>query len=395
MFGLKSFIRIMNEEAEQGGKKLKHLTHVEDHVIHNGEEGAQHAYNTLHAMHKGMTGQEGGVKPTVKYDGSPSVVFGIHPETGAPFVATKSAFNVNPKINYTHEDIDKNHGHAPGLAAKLKAALDHLPKILPKHGGVYQGDLMYTHDDVHQDGDKLSFTPNTITYGLSRHSPEGQKVQKAKIGVVVHTRYDGNTLENMSAAHDVDHSAFKQHPDVHLINPEVQEHPTGYTAALQKKFHQHMAKARDIANDMSKNGEFLPLKDHGPTLEKHINDTVRNETKPSVGGYIKSLEDKRDKELSKLKTEKSQTRLRDQYNTMIDHVTRHAPSFSKALELHHHLQQAKNALVHGMGNPTPFEHTINGEQSKPEGFVVTRDGVTSKANDRADFNKNNFLKRTR
>ena len=62
------------------------------------------------------------------------------------FVASKSAFNKNPKINYTHEDIEKNHGHAPGLVSKLKAALDHLPKVT-KPGKVYQGDFMYHKDD--------------------------------------------------------------------------------------------------------------------------------------------------------------------------------------------------------------------------------------------------------
>lgn len=395
MLGLKSYIRNLNEEAEEGGKKLKHLTHVEDHVIHNGEDGAEHAYNLLHDMHRGMTGQSSTSKMSVKYDGSPSIVFGVHPETGAPFVATKSAFNVNPKINYTPEDVDRNHGHAPGLASKLKAALEHLPKILPKKGGVYQGDLMYTDDDVHRDGGKLSFTPNTITYSASEHSPEGQKVNKAKIGVVVHTKYTGDTLENMSASPDVDHSQFKNHPDVHLVNPNITHPPQNYTTALQKAFHQHMGKARVIANDMMKNGKFLPLKGHGPTIEKHINDMIRQEGKPSVEGYVKSLENKRDKEIGKLKTAKSQERIRDEHNTMIDHVKRNTEAFQNALDLHHHLQKAKNALVQGMGNPTGFDHTINGEPTKPEGIVVTKDGITSKANDREEFNRQNFLRRTK
>ncbi len=66
------------------------------------------------------------------------VAVGTNPENGRFFVATKSAFNKNPKINYTHEDIEKNHGHAPGLVEKLKAALTHLPKSTPKKG-VFQG----------------------------------------------------------------------------------------------------------------------------------------------------------------------------------------------------------------------------------------------------------------
>lgn len=78
---------------------------------------------------------------------SPSIVFGHHPKTGKFFVASKSAFNKNPKINYTEKDIDRNHGHAPGLSSKLKSALKHFPKVTPKKG-IYQGDLMYTHEDL-------------------------------------------------------------------------------------------------------------------------------------------------------------------------------------------------------------------------------------------------------
>ena len=37
---MKSFMRFISEETEeQGGKPLKHLTHVEDHIIHSGNEG--------------------------------------------------------------------------------------------------------------------------------------------------------------------------------------------------------------------------------------------------------------------------------------------------------------------------------------------------------------------
>jgi len=106
----------------------------------------------------------------MKYDGSPSIVYGHNPENNKFFVASKSAFNKNPKLNYTPEDIEKNHGHAPGLVEKLKAGLEHLPKIAPKKG-VYQGDVMYTHNDLKKEGDKTSFTPNTITYTAKGDQP--------------------------------------------------------------------------------------------------------------------------------------------------------------------------------------------------------------------------------
>jgi hypothetical protein len=397
MKSFKSYAYMIFEEEDGQAKTghLKHLTHAEDEHIHNGMEGAEHAYNLLHDVHKQMTGQGGeSTKTTVKYDGSPSIVFGIHPETGAPFVASKSAFNKNPKINYTPEDIERNHGHAPGLVEKLKAALEHLPKILPKEGGVYQGDLMYTKPDIQSDGDKRSFTPNLITYSTSRNSPAGQKMDKAKIGVVVHTKYEGNNLEDMNATPNVDHSKFGEHPDVHLINPEIHTTPSEYSDKLQKQFHGHMAKAREAAHGL-KPEDFKAIEGHETNLESHINDTIKREDRPSVSGYISHLEGKRDKEAAKLKSEAGRSKTTDRYNALIDHVKRNADSFNKVLAFHTHIQNAKNALVHGIGNPTEFEHSINGEPTSPEGFVSVRNGKMSKLNDRGEFNRKNFLARTR
>ena len=115
------FTEFLTEQSEED--KLKHLEHVEDHVIHSGHKGFGHAFHTLNDVHNNLQGKGGkDTQVTMKYDGSPAVVFGKHPENGKFFVASKSAFNKNPKINHTHEDIQKNHGHAPGLVQKLSAA---------------------------------------------------------------------------------------------------------------------------------------------------------------------------------------------------------------------------------------------------------------------------------
>ena len=54
---------------------------------------------------------------------------GINPDNGKFFVGTKSVMNKVPKINYTMEDIEMNHGQAPGLAVKLRHALNYLPSL--------------------------------------------------------------------------------------------------------------------------------------------------------------------------------------------------------------------------------------------------------------------------
>ena len=84
---------------------------------------------------------------------SPAIVFGVDTNNKF-FVASKSAFNKNPKINYTPEDIEKHHGHAPGLVEKLKLALRYLPALEPK--GIYQADYMFDKELKHME------TPQTI-----------------------------------------------------------------------------------------------------------------------------------------------------------------------------------------------------------------------------------------
>ena len=146
---MKSFITFLKESTEgEEGAKLKHIHHAEDRPLMHGAAGFEHAHAALMKAHEHIKRGEHHSGLTMKYDGSPSIVFGHHPTTGKFFVASKSAFNKTPKINYTHKDIEKNHGHAPGLVSKLKDCLDHLPKVAPKNG-VYQGDVMFSHGDVH------------------------------------------------------------------------------------------------------------------------------------------------------------------------------------------------------------------------------------------------------
>jgi hypothetical protein len=145
---MKTFISFLKEEAEPEGSALKHIHHAEDRPLMHGAEGFEHAHGALMQAHEHMKAKANSSNLTMKYDGSPAIIFGHHPKTGKFFVASKSAFNKTPKINHTEADVDKNHGHAPGLASKLKAALKHLPKVTPKHG-VYQGDMMHTSEDLH------------------------------------------------------------------------------------------------------------------------------------------------------------------------------------------------------------------------------------------------------
>ena len=131
-----------------------HLEHLEDDILNNGVRGGKNAITFLYSLKDMMTGSSRSrVNITVKWDGAPAIFAGTNPENGKFFVGTKSIFNKEPKINYTSSDIDKNHGG--GLADKLKVALKEFSKLnIP---GIWQGDLLYTSDDLSTDtvgGDK-------------------------------------------------------------------------------------------------------------------------------------------------------------------------------------------------------------------------------------------------
>lgn len=393
MLPFKFFLTEASDES-----KLTHLEHAEDHVINSGESGFAHAYHNLTDVHDKLKGKHNDTRITTKYDGSPSIVFGHHPQSGKFFVATKSAFNKNPKLNYTHQDIENNHGNAPGLVTKLKHALKHLPKIAPK-SGVYQGDLMHSgvkskenpEGDVESHSGKFHFKPNTITYSTKHGSEEGKKIAKSKLGVAVHTAYKGNDLENMKAQYAPDLSHFKKHPDVHNIDTQDDVHHASMTGEQHQTFEHHMQQATKHFNEAPSDLNSA-IEGHREHLKTYINKTVRENTKPSVKGYKQHLEDKFTKEASKLKTDRGIAGKMSELQKHHSHIDKHQEHFTSTLNMHHHLQQAKNTLVNALSAKPKFEHHIGGIKTKPEGYVVVRHNRPTKLVDRGEFSRANFLK---
>ena len=402
------FTNYLTEAASE--EKLTHLEHAEDHVINDGMAGFAHAYHNLEDVKDQIAGKKNKTKVTTKYDGSPSLVFGHHPETGKFFVASKSAFNKNPKLNYTPEDIEKNHGHAPGLVEKLKQALKHLPKVTPK-SGVFQGDVMHSGiktkensgGDIVDEGGKYHFKPNTITYSTPHNSVEGKKIAKSKFGIAVHTAYHGDTFDKMKAEYGADVSHFSHHPDVHVISTVEDVGKASLGTNHLHSYNHHLDLAKKAFLDTDKK-EYKAIDGHQDHLKTYINKTVREDTKPSVQGYAEHLKDQRLKAIAKVKTAKAIGAKTDKMAEALDHVKKHAKTFQKIFDMHHHLQAAKDQLVHALSAKPTFEHSIpqpgsdkitGGKKSKPEGYVVVKDNRPTKFVDRAEFSRANFAARPR
>jgi len=391
-----TFQSFLKEEAEGG--ELKHIHHAEDRPLMHGHAGFEHAHAALMKAHAHMTAGAKNSNLTMKYDGSPSIVFGHHPKNGKFFVATKSAFNKNPKINHTEADIDRNHGHAPGLAKTLKHALKHLPKVTPKTG-VYQGDLMHHADTkvlkeeylFEAEKNKVSFTPNTITY--TAHGKEADKIKRSKVGVVVHHKYSADMKH---ASPHVDHENFKEHPDVHHHGAEHDTSKVTHSTANEHGFQKHMAAAKEIHDTHGhKMYDAIHPEHSGETghLSTYINKTVRTGEVPNVKGFKDHLKDIHEKKAAKVKTPKAKAEKTAEGAKQIAHVEKNKSHYGNLLTMHHHLGQAKNHLVNSLetheGN---YQHHIEGKKSKPEGFVVHHDNEPTKLVNRPEFARQNLLK---
>ena len=388
---MKSFLSFLKEETQEVDGKLKHIHHAEDRPLFHGAKGFEHTKNALNTAHEHIKSGGHSSHLTMKYDGSPSLVFGHHPENGKFFVASKSAFNKNPKINYTEKDIEKNHGHAPGLVSKLKDAL-HLKKVSPKKG-VYQGDIMFGHDDKHEHKKGVSFTPNTIKY--TAKGEQAEKIKKAKVGVVVHTQYHGTNITDMKADPHPDVHNFKQHEDVWHKSAEHDTSKVNYSEKSQQQYQKHIAAAQSIHD---KHGESMykatePHRGETGHLSTYINHTVRTDEVPTAKGLQKHIQSKYKKVASKLKTPAAQSRKETESKSHIQHIEGNADHYNNLLKMHHHLQQAKNVLVDTLNqHEGGLEHHIDSKESKPEGFVVHHAGEPTKLVNRTEFAKANLLK---
>ena len=383
---MRTFKEYLQEAAAVEGKLL-HLTHLEDLHVDHGESGFKHASGELDRVKKHVESGKSSSALTQKIDGSPAVIMGHHPQTGKFFVASKSAFNKNPKLNYTHDDIEKNHGHAPGLVEKLKSALDHGHKILPKHG-VFQGDVLHAGNDVKHGKSTATFKPNTIEY--TAHGAEAEKVKKSKFGVALHTEYHGKTLEAMHAKPIADHSKFGHHDDVY--SPSVAYKSAGKKMSDDdsKKFHEHMTAAKESHSKTN----YSHIEPHREHINTYINQTVRSGEKPTHAGYVQHLEAIKTKAVGSVKTEKAKAAKADLHQSTINAATGpHKDSITHALNSQHHLQSAKDLLVKHMDHSAEgLEAKINGKKVGPEGYVSNHAGKSTKFVNRAEFSRANFAR---
>ena len=388
------FKTFLNEAADPN--HVGHLTHFEDAGHESGHQGTSSSLAALTALHNHIKNGKHDSNLTTKVDGGVSFVAGHHPKTKKPFVAYKGAIGKigtddEKGVLHSHAQIDKHFKDKPYLKDKMHTILSHAHKILPKQG-IYQGDLLHAgeHDKKISKG-KVSVTPNTISYSAKRNSPEGEKLEKSKVGVAFHTKYE-QSEDGKLKAQPVSHSDFKHHDDVYNLSTSNDSSKAKLSAEDSDKFNNHLNTAHDIHKIASHRmyNDIRPLSAH---ISTHINRSVREGSIPSTNSLVSHVHEKLQKDIDSKKTEKGKAVKEQQRQDTLNHIKKNSKSFDNYFNMHHHIEKAKEVLVHSLNKADhPLEHHIGDKKTSPEGYVFYHHGKPFKAVDRQEFAKANFAK---
>ena len=394
-------------EASKEGANL-HLEHLEDNVLNRGITGAREAINFLRSLRDMLAGHaQQKVNITTKWDGAPAVICGINPDNGKFFVGTKSVFNKDGKLNYTNDDIDRNHPN-PGLNEKLKVALAYLPKLGIK--GILQGDMMFSKGDIDKktiEGKTyITFQPNTIVYAVPADSQMARKMLDAQIGIVFHTSYNGKSMDTLRASFNIDIGNLTQTKDVWFRDASFVD--ASGTATFTE---QETKVVTDILSEAGKVFQTI-----NPLVLNRIstNDTFNlyiktfNNTKVRAGEHIKDtqqhtlqlirwIEDRLNKEILAAKKEETKQKRITEKNEVMRFFRGNAAQLKFIFDLMNLIVDAKILVVKKSesikSSVDTFVRTDTGFKiTGPEGFVAVDrlSGGALKLIDRMEFSQQNF-----
>jgi hypothetical protein len=401
-----NFSKFLTESSKEG--KNVHLEHIEDEILNRGVAGARDAINFLRSLRDMLAGNaDTKVNITTKWDGAPAVFAGTNPENGKFFVATKGIFNVDAKLNYTEEDIDKNHP-SEGLNKKLKYALTYLPKLGIE--GILQGDMMFTKGDLKKetiDGEKyIIFQPNTIVYAVPDSSKLAKTMLDAQMGIVFHTSYTGSTIAGLKASFNIDINRMKPTKDVWFRDAYFVD--ASGTATFTEEETKQITRILSNAGVIFQRMNSLPLNriatsDILSTQIKTFNNTkvrsgqkITNTTTHTVE-LLKWVEDKLNKEILSAKREDTRQKRREEKNELMRFYRANTTELKAIFDLQNLIVEAKNMIIKKLQEVKQvtgaFLRTDDGYRiTNPEGFVAVDKlkGNAVKLVDRLEFSHANF-----
>ena len=332
------------------------IDHAEDFVIFQGSRGAAHALENLKRLEQG-----GHNDTTIKWDGSPAIIFGRN-ENGEFVFTDKSGFVKKGGVERatSGDDLARfllNRGGGANrdkpdridFASKMKDAFALYEKAMPEDfRGYFKGDLLY-YNTPPIESNSFVFTPNIVTYRVNVDSELGKKITQSKSGVVLHRQLDEQGNEGPVK---IDSNTFFIGNDVLAIPPVT------------------VSKAPKVVDNDIKNLQATVSKNAG-AIDKLLAKDVLAELKLSdfdkiLYLYVNQTNMQKDF-FEWLKTSKVS---QPKQQRIIDHIGGNKQGFDALWEIASSIQTVKNDIIKQFDNHDADVKASIGNNAGGEGYVI-------------------------
>jgi hypothetical protein len=238
--------------------------------------------------------------------------------------------------------------------------------------------------------------------------PEGgelaKQIDRAKVGIIFHTTYNGDTLADMTASGGADVSSFAKTNDVFFDNATYKDvsGSAKFTDEETKQFYNGIEKLENLLNNVPRNLSAVlgQNQDFIPMFQMYINAMVRegklpNDANKFLLGFKKFYSDRMQQQMSGLKAQKALQLRQDKMKQMPVFLNKAKKPLQAMLTFYRAVQTMKAFVLKKMNQAMAigsFQQTDGGlEVTEPEGFVaVDKSGGAVKLVDRLGFSRRNL-----
>jgi len=359
------------------------IQHAEDLIFWEGSAGAVRALESLKKLETG-----GHKNVTIKWDGSPAVIFG-RDEEGNFILTDKSGFTAKgydgkSKSAEELEDMFLNRSGGknrenPGyvkFAGNMKNIFDKFERATDENfRGYFKGDLLYFTTPPEQDG-RYVFKPNVVQYAVDKNSDIGKRIGASTTGIVVHRFVDEIGNERALKPGEID--SIVNGPEVLVVPSVTAQRPPEVDDSSLKQLRQLInknAKAMDtlLNAEQLKAGQLTDLPTIFYTYLNSKVDTGINNLAQDFAGWLASSK------VSEAKKRK-----------VIEWINKNVSGFNALWQVVDGIMRVKDDDIIGQldQHGADIEASING-QAGGEGYVLAHPEGDIKLVPREFFTKAN------
>ena len=336
------------------------IQHAEDIVFWEGSKGAQRALQSLMNLEKG-----GHKDVTVKWDGSPAVIFG-RDEAGNFVFTDKSGFTAkgydgkskspedlkNMFLNRSGGKNRENPGYVE-FANKMAGIFEAYDKATPQDfRGYFKGDLLYFNTPAQKNGEFV-FKPNVVEYRVTADSELGKKISRSRTAIVIHRQVSEDGTEGPLQDSDI----FLG-DEVLVVPPVTAQAAPKVDAAGIKKLKSVIAKDAAAIDDLLNPATLADqkMKDLSDIFYTYTNSKVDTGLENLGKDFAQWLQSSK---VSPIKQKK-----------VMEYIQQHSRGFQALWEVVSTIQQVKDDIISQLDRQDiPVKQSMAGEEGG-EGYVL-------------------------